>query len=311
MANLKAKCTSLVQGRMMRVTKVDACGYPVEGDDSVVVSDGFVSIAYTPNIDEGEEISQKNAAGRYCVRVPAQPSFLGYTIEAVFCNVDPDLFALMTGQRVLVDDAGAADGMAMNSSINASDHYFAIEVWAGAPSAAGCEGGGDGTFGYILLPFVQGGVIGDFTVENGAINFTVSNASTKSGNGWGNGPYLVVEDSAGQPDFLPAPLDADDHLVLKVTPVAPPVAECGARPFLDPAGADITTVNTDDTLLSVEFEVAATGTDPYWIDFGDGTWDYSPNGADITHVYPAAGTYTFTVYRGTDVFTDTVTVAAS
>lgn len=298
MANKKTKCTSYVQGHAMRVTKLDACGRPVVGDNSVVTSDGFISIGYTANTDDGEEISQKNARGKICVRIPAKPSFLGYTLEVQFCNVDPDIVSLMTGQQQVVDANGVVVGFAMNSDVSSSDHYFALEVWAGAESEGGCEDGAEGKYGYILVPFVQGGIVGDFTIENGAVTFTISNASSKGGNSWGTGPYLVTHDAAGDPAVLPAALDTNDHLYLIEVPLAPPEPECGARPYMVPSSAAVTSATATPTDLSVEFSPAPAGSDPFWVDFGDGYWDYSDDGSDLTHLYDEAGTYTWTLYRG-------------
>lgn len=305
------RCATLVRGRMMRVTRLDNCGRVVYGDDSVVTSKGFVSVSYTANVDDGEEINVPNAAGERCVYEPAVPSLLGYTVEVAFCNVDPDLFAMMTGQRVLTDAFGDVVGFTMDTAVSASDTAFALEVWAGSPSTGGCAEGAQGSFGYVLLPFLQGGIVGDFTIENAEVTFTVSNAATKDGNAWGVGPYNVVLGADSEPAPLADPLTPTEAFAFLLTGVAPPEAECGARPLLDPADAALTDVTATPTLLSVEFAPVPVGTDPWWIDFGDGTWDYEATGGDITHVYAAAGTYTYTAYRGTSVITDTVTVAAA
>lgn len=305
---MATKCISLVQGRVARFTRLDACGRPIYGDDSVVTTEGFISVTYTANIDEGEEISLPNASGKRCVYVPAKPSLLGYTVEIAFCQVDPDLFAMATGQRVLTDANGDVVGFTVDTSVDTSESAFALEVWAGAPTSGGCEEGAEGSFGYVLLPFVSGGVIGDFTIENDAVTFTVSNASTKDGNAWGSGPYNVMLGVGGVPSPLADPLTATEALAMLIVGVAPPEPECGARPLLEADGAALTDVTATPTGLSVLFAPDPTGADAWWIDFGDGTWDYEGTGASITHVYEAAGTYTFVAYRGTTSVEGTVTV---
>lgn len=305
------RCASYVRGRMLRATRLDACGSPVFGDCSVVTSSGFVSVAYTANIDDGTEINVPNANGDTCVYDPARPRFLSYTVEITFCNVDPDLYAMVTGQRTLTDAFGDVVGFTVDSAISPADTAFALEVWAGSPGAVCSPAATGGTFGYVLLPFVQGGVVGDFTIENAEVTFTISNAVTKDGNSWGVGPYDVVLDVTSSPGPLEDPLLSTDHLVLLLTGVAPPEAECGCRPLLDPEDAVITDVTAVPTLLSVAFDPVPAGSDPWWIDFGDGEWDYEALGTTITHVYAAAGTYTYTAYRGTSVIVDTVTVVAA
>lgn len=303
------RCGSYVRGRMLRATRLDSCGRVVYGPDSVVTSKGFVSVAYTANIDEGEEINVPDASGERCIYVPANPSLLGYTVEITFCNVDPDLFALMTGQRVVTDAFGVVVGFTMDTAVSSQDQAFALEVWAGAPSTAGCENGAEGNFGYILLPFLQGGVVGDFTIENAEVAFTISNAATKDGNAWGVGPYDVVLDAMSAPSPLLAPLTTTDHLLFIQTGVAPPEALCGARPLLDPTDDPLEAVDTTIDGLEVTFTPSPSSGDPWWMDFGDETWDYSADGGDLVHTYVEAGTYSWTAYRNDSIVEGDVTVS--
>lgn len=308
---MKTICASYVRGRVLRVTRLDSCGRPVEGDDSVVVSKGWTSVAYTANTDDGEEIKVPNAANETCVYVPAEPAFLGYGVEITFCNVDPDLYALLTGQRTLVDANGNVVGFAMDTAVKAGDVHFSLEVWAGSPGGANCDNPGAGaSYGYILLPLLQGGVVGDFTIENDAVTFTISGAATLDGNRWGQGYYNVVLDGTGEPALLVESVSQTEHLVLLNTGMAPPAAMCGARPFLDPAAAALASVTATPDDLEVTFAPTPSGSDGWWIDFGDGTWDYNAAGTSIVHTYEAAGSYTYTAYRGTSSYSGTAAPTA-
>lgn len=313
-----SKCFSPVRGRAMRVTKLDGCGRPVYGDSSVGVTDGFVTISFTANTDEGEEISVTKANGQICVRETPCPTFLGYSTEIEFCNVDPALFAILTGQDTVTDSFDGTDaGFRINSDVSACDSGFALEVWTGTPGVTCAPETDSGANpdaspgGYLLLPYMQGGVFGDFEITNGAISFTVTGAATKTGSGWGLGPYDVVPDSAGDPGPLATPIQSGDHLHIQYTDVAPPEPSCGTKPLLNPNGAEITSVTATPSGLSALFAPTPAGSDPWWIDFGDGTWDYSATGASITHAYATAGTYTVTAYRGSTSVTSTVTVTTT
>jgi hypothetical protein len=228
----------LVRGRTMRVTKTDGCCAPAYGPDNMVVTDGFVSVALTANINEPEEIVITNANGKTCVRDAGCPEFQGYSVEITFCEVSPCLFSLVTGQPSVVDAAGDIVGFRMNSGVSVCDSGFALEVWMGVPGVA-CSGE-QGGFGYLLLPCLQGGVIGDFTIENAAITFTVTGANTKDGNGWGSGPFDVVADAGGNAGPLPSPLDPDDHLYVSFTTVAPPEETDGCVELEQPASVPAT-----------------------------------------------------------------------
>lgn len=241
MANPKS--FPLVRGRVMRVTKVDGCCAPVYGPDNQVVTDGFVSVALTANVNTPDEITVTNAAGRTCVRDTACPEFQGYDAEITFCEVSPCLFSLVTGQPSVTDAAGEIIGFRMNSGISTCDQGFALEVWMGVPGVA-CSGDA-GAFGYLLLPCLQGGVVGDFTIENAAVTFTVTGAVTKDGNGWGTGPYDVIDDGTGTAGPLPDPLDPDDHLYVVFTTVAPPDPTDGCVELTPPGGVTNSTGATE------------------------------------------------------------------
>lgn len=307
-----SKCFSPVRGRAMRVTKLDGCGRPVYGEESVAVSEGFVTISFTANTDDGEEINVTNAAGKTCVREVPCPTFLGYSVEIEFCQVDPGLLAMLTGQDVVYDVTGAASGFRVNSDVSPCDSGFALEVWTGVPGVACDPNAAPGAVpsGYLLLPYLQGGIFGDFTIENGAISFTVTGANTKTGSAWGVGPYDVLRGAGGTPGPLATPIASGDHLHVEFTDLANPVGFCGTQPLLDPADPALSGVTVTPVDLVATFVAAPAGSDPWWVDFGDGTWDYSPDGTDLVHTYPAAGTYSYTAYRGASTFTGTVTVTA-
>jgi hypothetical protein len=200
----------------------------------MVVTEGFVSVALTASINEPEEILITNAAGKTCVRDPGEAEFQGYAVEITFCEVSPCLFSIVTGQPSVVDANGDVVGFRMNSGISLAGSGFALEVWMGVPGVA-CTGDA-GAYGYLLLPCLQGGVVGDFTIENAAITFTVTGASTKDGNGWGTGPYDVMPNAAGSAAApLPDALDPDDHLYVAFTTIAPPVETDGCASLAVPA----------------------------------------------------------------------------
>jgi hypothetical protein len=224
------KSFPLVRGRSMRVTKVDGCCAPDYGDDNMVVTEGFVSVALTANINEPEEIVVTNASGKTCVRDPGEAEFQGYGVEITFCEVSPCLFSIVTGQPSVVNADGEVVGFRMNSGISLSGAGFGLEVWMGVPGVA-CTGEA-GAYGYLLLPCLQGGVIGDFTIENAAVTFTITGASTKDGNGWGVGPYDVVDDGTGAAAPLPDPLDNNDHLYTIFTTIGPPDPTDGCAPLV-------------------------------------------------------------------------------
>lgn len=319
MPMVTSKSSGLVNGRRGRFTRLDGCGRAIYADDSVAVTSGFVSVAYTANTSDSDDVDVKNAAGEQCIFVKGKTSLNGYGLEIVFCRVDPAVLGMLTGQTVrLSADGTRIVGFNVDTKVDMSDAAVSVEVWAGATDSDACAtAGAQGSFGYFLSPFVQGGILGDFSVENGAINFTWTGANTADGNGWGVGPYNVVLDALDVPGPLNEAITTTTHLVMEFTAVAPPVAYDGLRPLLDPDTDAITAIiGTPAASPSLLVTFAPTPNDvvaPVYYDFGDGTWDYliaSAMGA-TTHTYAAAGTYTVKASsNGEDWATTTVTVPA-
>lgn len=223
---------SLIRGRRMRVTALDGCGTPVWDSESTAVTDGFVSVAFSAQTTDAEEISVTKADGSICARDPGTPQFNGYSLEISFCEVLPCVYEMLTGQAVVNDALGEPVGFKMNSKIDVTAKAFALELWAGVPGGA-CTGGA-GSYGYVLVPFVSTGVVGDFTVENAAVTFSITQAVTKDGNAWGTGPYDVVDDGLGSPGQLPDALDVNDHLYVAWTDIAPPTVTAGCVTLTQP-----------------------------------------------------------------------------
>lgn len=225
---MPTECWSPIRGRAMRVTKLNACGAAVPGPKITVVSEGFVSVQLTFNYEDGEVTRKKNANGDICVSDPGKPALSGIDAEIAFCGVDPEMYGIITGNPVVMNRDGDATGIRIGEKV---DSNWALEVWTDLVGAA-CTGNTQ-PFGYLLLPWLFGGRIGDKTVEEAAMDLTVS-SSTKRDSLWGVGPYNVtLHDGATESDPpVPGPLleaiGARDHFHMDKVLVPPPVGACGA-----------------------------------------------------------------------------------
>jgi hypothetical protein len=141
-------------------------------------------------------------------------------------------------------------GFTMDSAKKASDSNFALELWARSPGAeGGCDDQGNviaaanaeqDPSGYLVLPFLGAGVIGDLTIENAAVNFTISGAVSKDGNLWKDGPYNVLKANTGTANApvytakkLADPLTGSTHLGVMYTTQAPPPDTNGCISYAD------------------------------------------------------------------------------
>ena len=278
-----AMCFPIVGTRGLRITAVDGCGWPKYGPTGMAVSTGVVSIELEPETEDGDDYSQKNAAGQECFPAFTGPSFIKWwnvTIE--FCNFDPELFALICPSWPGVEDYARTRkvGWRMGSQIQPEDGSgFALETWpksAGTGVAQACYEGTQGEQpepgGYFLLPWVVPDAPDSFTLENEPATFTIK-GKTKPGSLWRKGPYNVVlnEPPSGGTKPVPGPLvdpidpgfklsNADDpegitgrdstHFHGELTTVAPPdfkALGCGTHPlYSEQATAPQITVEAPD-----------------------------------------------------------------
>lgn len=225
-----AVCQAPIQGTTMRVQTVNSCGTPNTGSCVSAVSTGFVSVEMQDQVESGQEIVVLNAAGVMCVneKSPTQLKWIDVTIT--FCNVDPELFSLITGSTLVLNDAvsPAAVGFQTRTS-NYATGAFGLEVWTNMANAQ-CVTVGTFSlvpYGYFLLPRVIEGVVGDLKIENAAVSFTVK-GRTKQGTNWGVGPKNVLANmttAAAEPLLVALPSDTHRHL--QWTYLAPPAASCG------------------------------------------------------------------------------------
>lgn len=290
-------------GRAMRMTRVDACGRPVYGTGAQVVTSGFVSVGMSGEVREGTEIEQVNAAGDLCLSEKGADQLKWLTTEINFCDVDPDIVALMNPLNTKITDyLGNVIGFAESDSQDIS-RGVALEIWADVAGEDLCDNpDASQTWAYMLLPWLVGGNLGDLTIENAALTLTM-NSRTKRNGKWGVGPYDVMQASANADGPLLLPVGPREHRRLFLTTVAPPESVAGAQPLSNPDGPAFTLVEGATPLTStVTTAVAA-----QMVNWGDGT---APAALTVNqaanHAYANAGTYDVAVYAAAD--TNDVTV---
>lgn len=320
-----AQCASFIGARRVRVTRVDACGRPLYGPKSQVVSSGFVSVEISPEVEEGEDYSTKTAGGDLCISEKGQDNLKWMTIGIEFCQVDPDMFTAMnpTWKPVTNGDRSQSTGFRIGQKFS-DTAGFALELWPKAAGAgASCLDEDDGAVdpdfevnGYFLLPWVLGTAPDSWTLENGAATFKLQ-GRTKAGSLWGAGPYPVTRDADGAPAALLDPIDpgfdvpqwdfvstADpDHFHAEIVTVRPPAASCGARPLYNPSAiAPTVTVTGSGTSRTAQVkvgnfaDVGRSGT----VNWGDGTAQPVPTSSNgtVSHSYDKDDTFTIAFIAG-------------
>ena len=227
-------CFIPLLGKRMRVTEVDSCGI-ILPDANQLSTDGFITVNLSSEVEDGTEIIVKKASGALCVNERQASSFKRFNVEMEFCGVNPSLLGMVSNATPYQDYGG--DDAGFTVAEGELNKWFALELWLGM-SGQVCAPGTEEASGYMLLPFVVGGVLGDISIDGeNAVTFSLTGAVTRGGNGWGVGPYNVLMDATVPPGVaapLPTALDPYDHLLLIDTAVAPPPEACDPAPVTAP-----------------------------------------------------------------------------
>lgn len=221
------QCLKPLRGKVARITKLDACGVPVTGAKSQVVTEGFVSIEGQIQLEDAVEYKLKNANDKFLYNSRGKPLIKWIDLTLNFGLVDPEAFNLVTGSPIELNDNATPDAIGFRIRENVSAN-FALELWTdleGVPCV-----GGSSVYGYVLLPFVVDAVVGNWTWQNDTITFPVQSARTNHGSGWGVGPFNVLNKLSAPtgPAPLLAAVDSLDHMIMFQTTLAPPSPSCGA-----------------------------------------------------------------------------------
>ena len=171
-----------IQGVSIRVTRLDAAGNLLNGAGDSYVTSAFMRVSFTPEYEEGDEITEKGANGVICVSYKAPDVLKRITMELAICEPDSELSQLISGGLLLRQDIDgvsksigwAAPGVGDDPAGNG----VAIECWSHAVS-----GGKKATslpYFHWVFPFVKMRQSGDRVIENGML------ATTFEGYGLGN-----------------------------------------------------------------------------------------------------------------------------
>jgi hypothetical protein len=214
-----ALCASPIKGTRMRIIKEDACGIPVTGAGSQVVTKGFVQVALTQQYEDGTEYQLRNAQGEFCVNETGPDQFRRVDANIQFCAIDPDVVNLITGSTVITTGAPAT-GTGFWVAEGSVTQKFSLEVWQGVANQA-CGATGLPYYVYWAFPHLSAGRFNDFTISDAALEWSLSAKSSIASPLWGTGPGAA-------PDWISAvPTGAHFGFNIAALPL-PAETGCGA-----------------------------------------------------------------------------------
>jgi hypothetical protein len=177
-----------IQGVSVRVTRLLADGSladPSVAGNSYVTS-GFMRLSFTPEYEEGDEITEKNANGVVCVTYKSPDTLKRITMELALCEPDAELTHLIGGGLLLSKNLGTfatpnrkSIGWAAPAvGDDPAGFGVAIECWSHAIK----DGKKSATLPYFhwVFPYAKLRQSGDRVIENGML------ATTFEGYGLGN-----------------------------------------------------------------------------------------------------------------------------
>ena len=171
-----------IQGVAIRVTRLDAAGNLLNGAGDSYTTSAFMRVSFTPEYEEGDEITEKSANGTVCVTYKAPDTLKRITMELAICEPDAELSQLLSGGLLLrktVDGVVKSVGWAAPGvGDDPAGFGVAIEAWSHAVK----DGKRASVLPYFhwVFPYAKLRQSGDRVIENGML------ATTFEGYGLGN-----------------------------------------------------------------------------------------------------------------------------
>lgn len=222
---MATKRLASIKGRSMRLTRLDECGDVVYGNCSSIITNGFIQIDIEEEVEEGEEITQKNAWGELCVSEVDDDITKWINVSINMCQVDPDVLDIIAAANPLVaatNTVGASFGKGPNTSA------FALEVWTKAAGQDACAGGTT-EYGYIAVPFCKKGRLGGgISIANNALTVPLQAKGFEVPASWGITPY------GNNPLLVTGGFPSGDLWAIARTTVAPPAVTAGCVAITEP-----------------------------------------------------------------------------
>ena len=175
-----------IQGVSIRVTRLDASGTLLNEPGDSYTTSAFMRLSFTPEYEEGDEITEKGANGAVCVTYKSPDTLKRITMELAICEPDPELTQLISGGLLLRKNLGTyaspdRKSIGWSSPATGDDpagNGVAIECW----SHAIIDGKKAASLPYFhwVFPYAKLRLSGDRVIENGLL------ANTFEGYGLGN-----------------------------------------------------------------------------------------------------------------------------
>lgn len=221
-----------IKGRRMRLTALDECGAPDTSNPcGVIVTGGFISVTWSDEVETGDEYTQKNAWGDFCIAEKDSDRVKWTNVSISLCEVDPEILVMLGGAIPNYATDGTMLGAFFTRDPNPLS--YALEVWTKKAGTDACaSGGGDPEWGYFAGYNIRNGMLdGDLTIESAPLAVNLKGELYGANAAWGVGPY--PDNPLGNVTGVPE----GALRYIGVTTVQPPPETDGCTAILPATGA--------------------------------------------------------------------------
>jgi hypothetical protein len=178
----------------LRVTRLDSTGNLLSGPTDSYTTTAFIRVSFTPEYEEGDEITEKAADGTVCISYKAPDTLKRVNMEIAICDPDAELTAMLSGGLLLSgkdsNDNEITQGWASAQvGEDPSGNGVAVETWSRAIQSG--KAASSNPYFHWIFPYVKTRLSGDRVVENGLLattfeGFGLGNINFRTGpdNGW-------------------------------------------------------------------------------------------------------------------------------
>lgn len=183
---------SSITGVVLRVSRLTATSALAVGPSASYVTAGFLRASFTPEFEEGDEFTEKNAAGVVCTTFKAPDTLKRITLELAICDPDPEFTEILAGGSILTDEGETVGYASPLSQTDGNPNGVALEVWSQA--VVGGKPAAVNPYWRWVFPYVKMRASGDRTIENGILanafeGYGVGNSAFGTGPG-GTWPFI-------------------------------------------------------------------------------------------------------------------------
>lgn len=211
------RCASPIEGLVLRITKLNACGVPLTGTNvgQQIVMDGFTEVTPSPQYDTGDRVITRKANGQICQNFKLPDQYTNDELTMNFCVWNPALIPLTIAGRLLTGtESPTGTGFARGTWANITEAHWSLEIWQAPP--AGCSSTGVPLYPYHAWPHISNGKIGDFNINLDANILQIMGDTMDASPLWTVGASYL---GTGQ-------VIQGDHHLYNLSAVAPPTSAC-------------------------------------------------------------------------------------